>query len=330
MSELYASVTGCTGITYITINDSHNNSTRNATIDCRNCTLNLGDYLEIDLGYTDNHRKLFSGYIKQVEKKTPDNTFSITASDLMIRAIDYFIVPTNPNDSLKYRNIKAEDVVRNIMALAGLSTFYYDETYFTFGVNNEFEVKLISSYDYSRMIGDLLTWSIWCDQNGAVHFENRKPYVMHGDTGQPGDSADIAIAYTLYDPYIVSYSKIISEKNLRNRIVVWGSDGVYAVAEVDSPYLPDGFRKSALLSAPDLVTDNGTAQQIADYNLNLLNRITTSINTTVVGDPLLEARKVIHTNVNLPGSSENRDFYVFTAEHSWGKQGYTTNLDLRL
>ncbi len=232
MDQLYASITGCTqsNILNITVNESHGSATANAMFEVIDTTLDIGDYVEIDLGYTTDHGVVFAGYVKQIEHKIQENTYSITANDLLIRASDYFIVPSNPNDSYKRRGISAEDLVRDVMAMAGLTSFTYDTTYFTFGINSDVEVKLVSSYDYSRMIGDYITWTVWADRSGTVHFENRKPYVMTGDTGQPGDVPDVPTSYTVQDSNLISFSKFVNEKNLRNKVVVWGADGVYAEA----------------------------------------------------------------------------------------------------
>ena len=331
MDQLYASITGCTqsNILSITVNESHGSATANAVFEVIDTTLDIGDYVEINLGYTTDHGVVFAGYVKQIEHKIQENTYSITANDILIRASDYFIVPSNPDDSFKRRGISAEDPVREVMAMAGLTSFTYDATYFTFGINSDVEVKLVSSYDYSRMIGDYITWTVRADRNGTVHFENRKPYVMTGSTGQPGDVPDVPTSYTIQDSNLISFSKFVNEKNLRNKVVVWGADGVYAEASASSPYLPAGFYKTVLLSAPDLIGDVGTAQACANYNLNLLNRLTEGISATVLGDHSLTARTVIKSNVVSITPHITNNWYVFTAEHNWNRSGYTTNLELR-
>jgi hypothetical protein len=329
MNSLYATVTNCTNIINVHISMSHNQPTTNATVECISSSLTIGDYATINLGYSTNHRLLFSGYVKQIDRRTPDGIYVITLADEMIRAVDYFIVPTNPDYAISYSNITAEDLAENVMELAGLWDFVYDVTYFTFAINNPVEVKLISSYDFVRMIGDIITWSVWCDTGGTIHFENRKPYPMTGTTGQPGDVADVPISYQLTDANILDYNYSVTERNLRNRVVVWGSEGIVAEASSPSDYLPEGFYKSVLLSAPDLIDSQSIAEDTADYNLDLLNRLTETYQVTVIGNPLLEARKVITSNVTLFSPTVTANLYVFACEHIWDKSGYIVRLDLR-
>ena len=117
-----------------------------------------------------------------------------------------------------------------------------------------------------------------------------------------------------------------SDRDLRNRVVVYGTDGIYASAEEESPYLPAGFRKTVVVASP-WIDDQGMAQAACDYNLDKLNRLTEEITIEVVGNPDLHARKVVTVSESHTGISG--DWYIYTCEHRWGEGGYTTNLELR-
>lgn len=327
VKQLYCSVPSTSNIISASVAKNHDSPVASASIEASTTSLSLGDSITIDMGYTDDHKVLFTGYVKQVEKNVPNNTWTITAYDKMIRAQDYFIASATQEGALKFRNKSAESLVQDLMALAGLTDFEYTTTYFTFGINNEFEVNLVSVFDYSRMIADLLTWNLWSSQDGTINFKNRKPYVMTGDTGQPGDTADVPLAgYTLVNSTILDSKYTKSEKALRNRIVVYGNGDVHAEASIESPALPTGFYKTAVLAYPQLVDSNGLAQDIADYNLNLLHRITEAWNVSIIGDTNLDNRIVINTNTSFANTG---NWYVFGCDHSWNSGGYTTNLELR-
>lgn len=327
MSKPSITVDGLTGIISATINESHDSAVSIATLECETLTKDIGDSIEIYLGYDGSTERKFSGYIKQIEKKVPDNTYTITANDVMTRAIDYFIASDNPNTPYSVQNIEAEDLVRNLLAMAGLTDYVYTQSYFTFAVSTEpVEINLVSVYDISKMVADTITWSIWADKDGQSHFESRKPFVMYGTSGMPGDKVDVPIAYSPTYGDILDINYTISEKNLRNRIVVYGKN-VSATASTPSPYLPSGFYKSAVMSAGILIDRQDIAQQAADINLFYTNRLTESVSLTVVGSKDVNARDVVDLNITQMGLSGY--WYVFGCSQEFGTNGYVTRLELR-
>jgi hypothetical protein len=315
--KLYASATNTTGIISAQVNNSHTAQTAVAQIEAINTTLDIGSYVELDLGYTDNHLKVFSGYVKYIELKEPTKTYSITASDVLVRAMDYFIAASNPDAPLNYKNIKAETLVGNVLSQAGLTNYVGDSTLFTFGINNSFDVNLTSSYDYARFICDILSYNIYADLNGQIHFTRRLPYVVPGDVsiGTITTSNSISMAYSKTD------------KDLRNRVVVYGAEGIHAEASAVSPYLPGGFYKSVVVAAPTVFDNQGMAQQSADYNLELLNKLTESVSLTMIGNPLIQPRQVatvVNTSLGVSG-----DWYIYSVSHTLNNSGYQTQVELR-
>jgi hypothetical protein len=343
MKKLYAAVTGVEGIISISINESHSSPVTVATVTCADENLQIGDLVTINLGYVENYTQIFKGYVKQKEVKLPESIYTITLHDYMSRAVDYFVAADNPSNTFKRKNIAAENLVRDVLALAGLTSFSYDPTGFTLAINTEAEVNLISAYDYCKSIADIVTWTLWADQTGTIHFKNRKPYVMTGNTGQPGDDFDER--ETHYTPSIIIYKNSIigiekakDEVNLRNKVVVYGDKEVSATASSATSYdpdtqttvtvLPSGFYKTTVIASA-LIGNKTLCQKTANYNLDKLNRIGVELRgLTIEGNPNLHARSIIR--INCPGVTEGRNWYAYNVEHNWSSSGYTTSITARL
>ncbi len=329
--KLYASIPGFSNLISVNVATQHEQSVSTATIECiGEPTKGIGDEVNIDLGFTDYHGHIFKGYIKQIEKSAPPHVYKVTCHDVMAQAVDYFFVPTNPDQPFRRQNIKAEKLIEDVLREAGLTTFDFDDTQFTFAVTPDVyaEVKLISAYDYAKGIADILAWHLWADENGVIKFKNRKPYFMDSSdpgTSQPGWVNDTPIK-TLTGADNINVSYVRHERDLRNRVVVVGAPGIFAEAKAESPYLPPGFYKTAALFWP-ILDSQDMADKAASYNLNLLNRLSVEIQCNVLGDYQLLAHKAVSVNLSNPSISDN--FYIFYAEHSWSASGYTTTLQLR-
>jgi hypothetical protein len=158
---------------------------------------------------------------------------------------------------------------------------------------------------------------------------------MDGLSGQPGDVADTPLK-TITDSSILNFTPGLDERELRNRVVVYGSTGIYAQAQQATSYnprtdayeqiLPTGFYKTAV-AASQYIDSQSTASNAASYNLALYNRLMDIGSLTVVGDYDLDSRKVVTINSSRAGI--NADYYIFFVEHSWSSKGYTTTMELR-
>jgi hypothetical protein len=312
--KLFAQVSGCSNIMSVTTQASHGAATSQASITCGGFSGTIGDSITIDLGYTDSHGTVFSGYVKEIDYNVPQGIYTIVCQDGMIRAVDFFVVPDDPNNPLYYTFIYAETLVGNVMALAGLTNYSYDSTSFEFAVLGDHqEVKLVTVYDFCKGIADLLAYALWYS-NGTVYFKNRMPYYTGG-----------GISATVTDPMILTGNYITSVKDLRNKVVVWGASGVHATASASSPYLPSGFYKTVVYSNA-MIGNNGTAQMAADYNLAKLNRLGQSITLSVVGNHIYAA----YNNIALSSSFfPSTSLYCYSCQHNWSSSGYTSALDLR-
>ena len=335
MTSLNASVTNCTGLESITITSSHGQSCTTATIECENTTLNIGGLVVIGLG--DNvtyNANAFTGYVKQIDYKHPDKKYSISCVDLMTRAIDYFITSDDPNVPLTYLNINAETLFQNVMSLAGLTTFDVASTGFTYATNGyPVTVSLTSAYDFCKQIADTLSWHMWCDSNGTIHFKNRKPFYMNDTSraSEPDWVQDTLTSPTAIfdDTQILDIQKQLIDKDLRNKVVVWGSSGIQSTASAASSYLPAGYYRTILFSNADMVTRQVDADHAANYNLYLYNRLTTVYDLTIIGNANIQAHNLVRVTDTILPIGKDVDLYVYACTHQWSKGGFTTKLDLR-
>lgn len=315
MPVLFGTATGLSGILEMTVQQNHGAATAMATVSCHDIgAVDIGDSLTIDLGYTTDHGDIFTGYVKEIVQDVPNNTYTIMCQDEMIRAVDFYVAPDDPDHPPTWTNIQAEDLVENVLALAGLTTYSHDVTSFILAINGtKAEVKLITVYDYCKSIAELLAYSLWYEA-GTVYFKDRRPYYTAG-----------AILATLTDTDIISCTYRKTEKDLRNRVVVYGAGDVKYTASAVSTYLPAGFYKSVVYSHP-LIGNNTVAQMTADYNLDKLNRLTYSASVNVLGSHIYMARKNVHIDSSyLP----HDNYYIYGCNHSWSQGGYTCDLDLR-
>jgi len=310
---LSASATGCSGLISVSTGDSHGAATSTATITSTSSSLDVGDAVSI---YIDGIR-VFSGYAKNIKRSQQPTKYEISCAGAMVRAVDFFIASSNPNTPYSRENIAAHTLVGQLMAMAGLS-YSGSNPGFTFATNGTpLEVNLTSVYDYSKFIADIIAWHIYADMNGVVHFLSRPAYPQ-------GSDASVA---TLSNSNLLDVSYWRSDRDLRNRVVVYGSSGVYATAQASSPYLPSGFYKSIAVAAPTVITSNSMAQQSANYNLTKLNRLTIGGSATIIGDPSIFCRDCVTVNKSDIGMSGK--FYVYGLEHSWDRSGFMTSMDLR-
>ena len=308
--------TNTSNIQSINVVGSHGMQNSTATIEATTTSLNLGDTVTVDVGYSDAHAVVFTGLVKGIQKSEQPIQYTITAIDTLIRAMDFFIVSSSPESPFTRQNISAENLIGDVLALSGLTNYEGDSTYFTLAIHNPVEVNLTSAYDYCKFITDLVAWHLYSDINGKVWFVDRKPYVMGGDSSYK----------TITLPSILSANYAQDANNLRNRVVMYGAEGITAEASASSPYLPAGFYKSAVVSA-QIIDSQTYADQCVAYNLALYNRLTRSVTLSVDGDSTLVPRRVLTLNTGI--TELDHDWYIYGASHSVNTGGFTTDLELR-
>jgi phage protein D len=319
MKVLAASVTGCTDLISISVSDSHSSPTSTAQILAVNSSLDIGDSVTIIMGYVGDQFTAFVGYVKDIELKEPEQYYSITCANVMIRAMDYFIAASSPTQPYTWNNITAEDLIQEVLSLSGLTSFDLDATSFTFAVHNPVEVNLTSAFDYARFLADIIAYNLYANNTGTVKLVNRRPYPMGSDT---------PVATLNSSSNILSATYGVSDRDLRNKVIVYGTGDISATASASSPYLPAGYYRTVVVAAPGVIDTQSMAQQAADYNLDLLNKLTYRLSLSMEGYTNLFARSVVTITLSELGIT-SQDWYIFAFEHNWSRQGFITNLELR-
>jgi hypothetical protein len=318
MQRLSASATGCSGIISIVVNDSHTAPTSSAQVLCESTNRSVGDSITIVLGYVGDTFTALTGFVKEVELKEPEMYYTLNCANVMIRAVDYFIASSNPEEPYTWSNISAEDLIQEVLELSGLSSFDMEATSFTFAISNPVEVNLTSAFDYARFLADVIAFNLYADNAGTVHLKNRRPYPVPADT---------PIA-TFDSTNVLTATYTVSDRDLRNKVIVYGSAGIHAEASASSPYLPAGYYRTVVVAAPGVIDSQSMAEQSAEYNLDLLNKLTYRLALGVVGTTDIFARSTVEVDLPELGLT-NEEFYIFGMEHNWSRSGYILNLDFR-
>lgn len=318
MDTLYASVTGCSGINSVVVGDSHTSPTSTAQILCESTSLGIGDSVTVVMGYVGDNFQAFTGYVKEVEVKEPEKLYTITCANVMIRAVDYFIASDTPTNPFTRSNISAEDLIQDILEEAGLTSFDMSATSFTFAVHNPVEVNLTGAFDYARFLADIIAYNLYADNTGTVKLRNRRPYPMVSDTP--------VATFSTADVLNVTYS--VSDRDLRNKVIVYGSGSIAATASSPSPYLPSGYYRTVVVAAPGVIDTQSMASQSASYNLDLLNKLTYKLNITVPGYTDIFARSTFTANIPELGLN-SEDFYIYSIEHNLSRAGFVTSIEGR-
>jgi len=308
--------TNTSNIISINVVGSHGMQTASATVEAVTTSLDIGDEITVDIGYSDDHDVVFTGLVKSIQYSESDMRYTINAVDTLIRAMDYFIVSSSPETPFTRSNITVEDLIEDVLNLAGITDYDGDSTSLTVAINNPAEINLTSSYDYCHFLSSLVAWHLYADISGQVHFTDRKPYVMGGDSSYK----------TLTLATILSSSYSEDANNLRNRVVMYGAEGITAEASASSPYLPAGFYKSAVVAA-SIIDSQSYAQTCVDYNLILYNRLTKMVSMTVEGDCSLVPRTVITLNTGV--AKLDYEWYLYAVSHTINSAGYTSDIELR-
>ena len=317
--QLYATVTNCTGIRSIQTETSHSTISANCSIECTGTNLDLSDEVIIDAGYSDNHGILFHGYVKKIERMTPDKIYKVTVHDPLIRAVDYFIASDDPENPLTYHNILDRDLINAILGEAGLPNVVSPQVSPTFsmGTNPDgAKFNLQSAADVLQFMCSITGRLIYADNAGDIYYVDRKPYVDTGDTptltfigGNGGNIID------------ATYEK--SNDRIRDRVVCYGKTPIRAVAEDPSPHTI--VRQTAVI-AHELIDLQSLADAVVQINLQLLNRLQESYELTLEGDPNIQARKIASLTEPFLGVS-GRSVYLYRVAHSISENGgFITNV----
>ena len=282
-----------------------NFETNSATIDW------LGKAVTLSLTNESDVRQVFSGFVDDVgETRFPD-VFEVTCSNILQRARNHWLI-TNSLDTFWTRsNIAAETLVGDLLAEAGLTNYSGDTSLFTFGTNGDVEFQLLSVMDAIDQINNILAYSIYMD-GATIRWSQKFPT----PEGSPTITLDKFIAI----------SKTVGTKNLRNKVVVFGKNGIYAEASEVSPYLPTDFYQTAIVSS-ELIDSQSMANSSVDYNLELYNKLGQELRIDIEGNPNLKVMDTIHIT-HSPLDIDD-DWFVYSVNHTF-EETFTTTAILRI
>lgn len=317
-NKLYASCTNTSNIISVSYSDSHVAPTSMATVVAESTSLNIGNSANVYIGYVGDNFKVITGYVKTVEYKEPERLYTISIANALIRAVDYFIAAADPNHPFSRKNISAEDLIGDLLELAGLTNYNPEATTFTFAINNPVEVNLTGCYDYCHFLANIIAFTLYADNNGQVHLINRRPYPVGSE---PADY----VFNDLTEMVEATYEK--SDHDIRNKVIVYGSGSIHAEASASSPYLPSGFYRTVVVAAPGVIDSQSMAQKSCDYNLEILNRLTEKLTVSMLGKTGVVPRTI--ATVTIPDLGVSGDWYVYAVEHNWSKAGYITTVECR-
>lgn len=324
--NMYATVSGCTGIREIVLRDSTSQCATAVEVTCVSHTLNIGDFVTVDMGYADEHTAVITdGVVKKITQRRPENYYVIYIYDKLVLTNDFFIAASDPDTKLSYTQVSPEDIIQDLLSRAGVSygTYYTDATGFLCGiVGNPLELNCVTAWSVIENFNRITTWMTWCDLFGDIHFQNRKPYIMVGDTASRvftvGNTGDI-----------LSIDYVKSDDGIRNRIVVYGKSGLDIQSEqsASSPYLPVGFYKT-LVIAHDIIDSQAIADGTAVYNLAMFNRLTETLTVEVVGSPTIRCRGIYAVAEPYTGFTASDLWFATGTQHDWKQTGYVTSVNL--
>ena len=319
---LVQTIPSVTGVTSITVTESYNSAMSQAVIECFDTSLSLGDSIGFNIGFSGDSGKIFQGFVRNIDVELTAAQNRITCEDELAKATDFFMASDDPESPFTRSNIDTADLIEALLNEAQITSFVDDTSLsVTWGTTGTLEFNLITAWQASKSIIDALAWHLFANRNGVVHLTEDKPYKV----GNP--PIDFTWNLTTDNILQINYSR--STHNLRNKVVVYGREGVTASASASSPFLPAGFFKTSVL-ASQLFDTNSLAQTVADINLTLLNRLTESLTMVVEGDFQIEPRKwvtltVVDSDISMDVTG---DWFIFQVEHRIDQAGYVCNVTL--
>jgi len=305
--KISATATKSSDILSCSIEASHASMVHSAILRCTETNLNLGSYINISMGYDEgNFGTVFSGVVKKITKEVPQNTHSVEAQSHLSDAVDYFIATPRQDEPLKYENIYAEDLVVELLRMAGLACSA-SNTYFLLGVNGTpVEINLTTVADKCDEIAKLLAFKLYNTPSGIFFGDNHYGGAPSGVTLDNDNSMDVSWG--------------MNDRDKRDRVVVYGINDISASA---------GSGDRTVVFVSDLICSESIAQMTANYNLALLNKNTYTMNLTCLGDYRLYPHK--DATAVFPQFGVSSSWGIFSVSHEYSQSsGYTTNVELRL
>ena len=315
---IYATVTNCTGIESVTYHQGYDQPTATLQVVCTGHALGLNDLITADIGYTGSHGAVFYGRVKEIRTFRSADGFKYTIScfDILIQASDYFIVADDPDNPYEADNVAAEDLVEALLNMAQIVDYSSTSPGLTLAVTTPQQIDRMFVWNMIKQIADWAAYHIWCNVSGQVQFKDLKPYPVGGASHSftTGDAGEL-----------LELSRAFSEENLRNKVVVYGTAGIVAIASAVSPHLPDGFYKTAAFGHP-LIDSQQAAEDAAAWNLTKWNRATERVECQILGDHSVQFGQTVEVVEAETATSGN--WFVHDIVHSINKSGFVTQFAL--
>ncbi len=268
----------------------------------------LGKDVSVAIGL-DSLTTIFTGNVVDIAYNRPNEIYTITANNILDRAQKHYLVSSSLDTPWTRSSIAAETLVGDLLAEAGITNYSGWTSGFTFGVSYPVEFNLLSVLDAISQINNILATNIYVI-GSTVYWDQTQPV-----PGTPTKTVSEFIS--------VDYS--YGTKDLRNKVVVFGRDGIYAEASAVSPYLPPDFYQTAIVSS-EMIDQQGMADQAANYNLTLYNKLTEELRVDIEGDASISVRDTV--TVENSGVGADADWFVYSVKHSF-MDTFTSTLFLR-
>jgi len=209
-------------------------------------------------------------FIGSVEKIAPDGTYLIAAQDNSKRLQDYFIKDTYLIDYFSTARFWIEKFLDEV----GLS--YTFTTTESGGIlSNNTQLGIASAYDTIIQLLQISGWYIYFDANGTAIIGAKE--------------VDTKIAETIQTEEIINLTINQHDRDLRNRVVVWGNANpntgaqIFADVSVITPWNYSIKDKRTVVIANHNIDSYSAAYSIANLALNEFSKITHIKTVEIVG-----------------------------------------------
>jgi hypothetical protein len=283
----------------------------------------LNDIVQVTLGTDSLSGLAFTGLVKTIQKDYPPGKVTLTCEDMSVRLKEFFVIPypTRIEYTNQTNGYTAESIVSQFLEHAMLgngalgvaskpyTNFSWHTSGFSFATLGNttspgFVAENKSAYDVIKEIADLLSFSIWADYKGGIHFKRRPHYPEHSlqrfppNNGNIQDPAGPSLSFLEFSKAkqnIISVKYSSSTENVRNQIMVAGANQLKYNIYQSPPLMPGSSRYALPHSGQPFTslvdnsaqsydrdfyqgTEFGTAFLISDENQTQLNSAAPDIN----------------------------------------------------
>jgi Tol biopolymer transport system component len=295
---------------------------RSITRNYNYCSISQEFSIELDISYAtdiltyndvviyEEGVKVLTGYVASITKSVPGATIKVNGSDVLRRAVDYFIPDT-------YTTVAGQTTnywLTFILGLCGLSTIVYTD-----GIGPHVppaqELGMDSAVSLITYLLQYSGWYIRADENGGIIIGK----ISTTPTGEQIIQGNDVIEMELER----SYDKT------RNKAVVFGGvevdftgfHQITAVSRVDNPF--SDTDQTVVIGNP-LIGDQDSANKFADELVNAFKNPTVIKKYKILGNPHLKAGTYIEvTSDNFSGFA-----LLSSLETSFDDNGYVMNATL--